>query len=183
MSSLRRTLLLYLLGAIVVMFAIGGFATYRAARQEIDALMEEQAQNPAGRAVQKKLAEAVTRFVHGEAELEKAIATTAKLFSGNNGSIEDMTEEDLLQMEGIVKVNIDRNRLQEGVGAIDFLAESGVFPSKGEARKLIQNGGLSINRQKVTDPQQQLRSEALLHNKFLLVQKGKKNYYLIEAIG
>ncbi|HNP53642.1 MAG TPA: tyrosine--tRNA ligase, partial [Ferruginibacter sp.] len=152
-------------------------------KAEIDALMEEQAQNPAGRAVQKKLAEAVTRFVHGEAELEKAIATTAKLFSGNSGSIEDMTEEDLLQMEGIVKVNIDRNRLQEGVGAIDFLAESGVFPSKGEARKLIQNGGLSINRQKVTDPQQQLRSEALLHNKFLLVQKGKKNYYLIEAIG
>jgi tyrosyl-tRNA synthetase len=152
-------------------------------KEEIDALAAEQAQNPAGRALQKKLAEEVTRFVHGQEELDKAIATTAKLFSGSSGSIEDMTEEDLLQMEGIVKVSIERNRLQAGVGAIDFLAESGVFPSKGEARKLIQNGGLSINRQKVADPQHQLKSDALLHDKFLLVQKGKKNYYLIEAIG
>jgi tyrosyl-tRNA synthetase len=152
-------------------------------KEEINALAEEQAQNPAGRALQKKLAEEVTRFVHGQEELDKAIATTAKLFSGSSGSIEDMTEEDLLQMEGIVKVSIERNRLQAGVGAIDFLAESGVFPSKGEARKLIQNGGLSINRQKVADPQHQLKSDALLHDKFLLVQKGKKNYYLIEAIG
>ncbi|RYZ55450.1 MAG: tyrosine--tRNA ligase, partial [Chitinophagaceae bacterium] len=68
-----------------------------------------------------------------------------------------------------------------GVNVVNLVTETGIFPSKGEARKLIQNGGLSINREKVTDVQLQVDGSHLLHNKYILLQKGKKNYYLVIA--
>ena len=84
-------------------------------------------------------------------------------------------------MEGIVKVSYSKTSLQSGVDVISLVAETGIFPSKGEARKMIQNGGLSINREKVTDQQLQINNSHLLHDKYLLVQRGKKNYYLVIA--
>lgn len=85
-------------------------------------------------------------------------------------------------MEGIVKISFDKAAIAAGVDVISFLANSQIFTSKGEARKMIQNGGLMINRKKVEDLQLSITTALLLHNKYILVQKGKKNYYLVEVV-
>jgi tyrosyl-tRNA synthetase len=121
----------------------------------------------------------VTVFVHGEEEYEKAIETTQKLFAQQNASAESLSAEDLEGMEGIIKVQYAISNLQNGVNVVDLLTGTGIFPSKGEARKMIQNGGVSINREKVSDAQLLVDSSRLLHEKYILLQRGKKNYYLI----
>jgi tyrosyl-tRNA synthetase len=85
-------------------------------------------------------------------------------------------------MEGIVKVHYPLSSLENGVELLNLLTETAIFPSKGEARKMIQNGGVSINREKVSDLQMQVTATQLLHEKYLLVQRGKKNYYLLIAV-
>jgi tyrosyl-tRNA synthetase len=92
-----------------------------------------------------------------------------------------MSLEDLESMEGIVHVSIEKEKLQTGIDAVSFLADTTIFPSKSEARKMIQNGGVSINRQKIPAISEIISEKQLLHNKYLLVQKGKKNYYLVSA--
>jgi tyrosyl-tRNA synthetase len=84
-------------------------------------------------------------------------------------------------MEGIVHIEYSKEKLQTGIDAVSFLAETTIFPSKGEARKMIQNGGISINRIKIATVDEIINDKKLLHKKYLLVQKGKKNYYLINA--
>ena len=148
-------------------------------KETIYSLTEQHRQNPSERILQKNLAKEVTILVHGEAEYDKAIETTAKLFSKQNVGIEEMTAEDLEGMVGIVKLTASKEKLQAGVDVISLTADAGVFPSRGEARKMIQNGGLSINRQKVSDIGEIINTDKLLHGKYLLVQKGKKNYYLL----
>lgn len=147
-------------------------------KDEIGELIARHQQNPAERILQKKLAEEITRFVHGQEELDKAIATTAKLFSAQAVPLEEMSEEDLQSIEGIVKAAISRDKFQ-GIDVISLVTDTSIFPSKGEARKMIQNGGLSINRKKVENPAMAMETSQLLHNKYLLVQKGKKNYFLL----
>ncbi|MDQ3278833.1 MAG: tyrosine--tRNA ligase, partial [Bacteroidota bacterium] len=148
---------------------------------EIDSLIAEHRQDPAKRVVQKRLAQEVTTFVHGEEEYQKAIETTQKLFAQQNASADTLSAEDLEGMQGIVKVQYPATTLHTGVNVVNLVTETGILPSKGEARKLIQNGGLSVNREKVTDVQLQVDSSHLLHGKYILLQKGKKNYYLIIA--
>jgi tyrosyl-tRNA synthetase len=148
---------------------------------EIDALVAEHRQDASKRVLQKRLAQEVTVFVHGEEEYKKAIETTEKLFAQQNASADSLSAEDLEGMQGIIKVPYALGSLQAGVNVVNLVAETGIFPSKGEARKLIQNGGLSINREKVSDAQLQVNSSHLLHDKYILLQKGKKNYYLIIA--
>ena len=92
-----------------------------------------------------------------------------------------MTEQDLHALEGIVKCTYAVNELSQGVDAVRFLAETGILASKGEARKMIQNGGISINRIRVENIQFNVSSKLLLHEKYILVQKGKKNFYLVEV--
>jgi tyrosyl-tRNA synthetase len=92
-----------------------------------------------------------------------------------------MSVNDLESLEGVVKFDYDIKRLEEGVDVVTFLAETGIFPSKGEARKMVQNGGLSINRNKVNEVGTMLKENLLLHQQYILVQKGKKNYYLVKA--
>jgi tyrosyl-tRNA synthetase len=145
----------------------------------IDALIAEHKQDAAKRILQKTLAKEITVFVHGQNEYNKAIETTDKLFANTNATAEDLSEADLNNMEGIVKNSYSADKIKEGVAVIDFLVETGIFPSKGEARKMIQNGGLSINRKKIESTELKVESELLLHNKYLLIQKGKKNYYLV----
>ena len=94
---------------------------------------------------------------------------------------ESLSEEDLQSMEGVVKIDYDLSKVSPGVDIISFLAETNIFPSRGEARKMIQNGGISINRKKVPGQDFSITSNLLLHKKYLLVQKGKKNYYLVKA--
>lgn len=84
-------------------------------------------------------------------------------------------------MEGIVKIDFDAIKINAGVDIVSFLAETGILPSKGEARKMVQGGGISINRKKVEAVEEKLAAAQLLHGKYLLVQKGKKNYYLVKA--
>ena len=143
--------------------------------------MQRHNTNAGARELQKALAKEVTIFVHGEEEYRKAIETTEKLFSNQNAPAESLSVEDLEGMEGVVKFNYEVQKVKTGVDLITFLAESGIFPSKGEARKMVQNGGVSINRNKVSDVAMVLTEDLLLHKKYLLVQKGRKNYYLVQA--
>ena len=131
--------------------------------------------------MQKRLAQEVTVFVHGEEAYQKAIETTQKLFAQQNAPAESLSVEDLEGMEGIVRVSVSKDQLTAGIDVISFLADTGIFPSKGEARKMIQNGGVSINRKKVEDLQFTVTNSILLHDRYLLIQKGKKNYYLVSA--
>ncbi|HJU46444.1 MAG TPA: tyrosine--tRNA ligase [Chitinophagaceae bacterium] len=151
-------------------------------REAIDELIHLHEQNPGLRALQKKLAEEVTVFIHGREEYDKAVGTTNKLFSNQNAPAESLSVEDLEGMEGVVKFDYAAEKISAGIDITTFLAEAGIFPSKGEARKMVQGGGISINRKKVEDAQFTINSSLLLHGKYLLAQKGKKNYYLVKAI-
>jgi tyrosyl-tRNA synthetase len=151
-------------------------------KEEIEALAKEHQADAGRRILQKKLAEELTIFVHGKEEYEKAIETTQKLFSKQNASVETFSVEDLESMEGIIKIDVAKSQLGEGMDVVNFLANTQILSSKGEARKMIQNGGISINRNKVDDVQFKLDASLLLHNQYLLIQKGKKNYYLVKAI-
>ncbi|NDF98333.1 MAG: UDP-2,3-diacylglucosamine diphosphatase [Chitinophagia bacterium] len=104
-----------------------------------------------------------------------------KLFLNQQAPAESLSEEDLASMEGVVHIRFALQDLQQGIDVVSFLAQSGILPSKGEARKLVQGGGISINRKKVESTDWSVGPELLLHGKYLLVQKGKKNYYLAEV--
>ena len=147
---------------------------------EIQELQAKHQLNPSERLIQKTLAKEVTIFIHGQQEYEKAIATTDKLFQ-TSGPVENLSEPDLHALEGIVKSKYKMFDLMQGVDLVRFLAETNILSSKGEARKMIQNGGISINRNKVDNIQFMIGKELLLHGKYILVQKGKKNFYLVEV--
>jgi tyrosyl-tRNA synthetase len=121
----------------------------------------------------------VTSFIHGKEEFEKAAATTEKLFSGQGA---DLTIKDMESIEGVIKSDFSKEKINTGIDVVSFLAESGIFPSKGEARKTVQGGGISINRKKIEDIQLKIDSSLLLFEKYILVQKGRKNYYLVKVI-
>jgi tyrosyl-tRNA synthetase len=148
-------------------------------KEVIDELITEHQCNPSARVLQRKLAEELTIFVHGNEEYNKAIDTTQKLFTQQNASAESLSAEDLQGMEGIINISYDKEKLGKGIDVITLLSETNVFPSKGEARKMIQNGGVSINRHKVPGVTHMVDASQLLHHKYLLIQKGKKNYYLL----
>ncbi len=109
----------------------------------------------------------------------EAVETTEKLFANQSAPAESLSLEDLENMNGVVKMDFSIQKLRAGVDMVSFLAETAIFPSKGEARKMILNGGISVNRQKIEQPQDVLAESMLLHGRYLLVQKGKKNYYLV----
>ena len=150
-------------------------------KTSVDSLIAEHKEDSAKRMLQKKLAEEVTKYVHGENELKKAIETTGKLFANQHAAAEDLTIEELEGMEGIVKINFAKDKISSGIDVVTFLAETKIFPSKGEARKTVQGGGISINRKKIDNFQLSIENSLLLHNKYILVQKGKKNYYLVNC--
>lgn len=151
-------------------------------RDAIEMLIHEHKMNPAERVLQKTLAQEITIFVHGKEEYEKAVETTQKLFANQNAPAESLSIEDLEGMEGIVKSNFSKEKITAGIDIVSFLAETAIFDSKGNARKNIQGGGLSINRKKVEAADFKIDTSLLLHDKYILVQKGKKNYYLVQAI-
>ena len=150
-------------------------------RDEIKHIVTQHKNDPGKRNLQKTLAEKLTVFIHGEEEYTKAVNTTEKLFASQNASAESLSEDDLTGIEGIIKATIAKQDFAAGIDVTTLFTEAGIFPSKGEARKMIQSGGVSINRKKAEDPKLIPVSSMLLHDKFLLVQKGKKNYYLIEV--
>ena len=151
-------------------------------KEEIETIISAHRADPGKRALQKKLAESLTVFVHGNDGYETAITTTEKLFATQNVSVESLSAEDLQNIQGIIKAPVERNAFEKGVDIVALCTDAGIFPSKGEARKMIQSGGVSLNRKKTDDPKLIPSKDMLLHGKYLLIQKGKKNYYLIEVI-
>jgi tyrosyl-tRNA synthetase len=151
-------------------------------KEEIDTIIEEHKKDASKRLLQKTLAKELTLFVHGNDEYEKALETTQKLFDSKNASVDSLSENDLNSIEGIVKAMVDKTTFENGIDVTSLFTDIGIFPSKGEAKKMIMSGGVSINRNKIEDPRLVPDKSMLLHDKFLLVQKGKKNYYLIELL-
>ncbi|MCQ2325613.1 MAG: tyrosine--tRNA ligase, partial [Paludibacteraceae bacterium] len=147
-------------------------------KEEIDALIAEHDEAPHLRVLQKRLAKEVTCMVHSEADYNAAVEAS-NIFFGN-GTIEalkELSEEMFLQvMEGVEQYEVSKAELEAGIAPLDLLAEkTKIFPSKGEARKMIQANGFSMNKAKLTDPQTPITCASLLNNKYLLFQKGKKN--------
>ena len=149
---------------------------------EINAVLDEHKKDAGKRLLQKRLAEEVTTFVHEVAGLAEARATTEKLFANQTASAESLSLEDLEEMEGVVKIDFAKEKMAAGIDLVSFLAETNIFASKGEARKMLQGGGVSINRKKIDNMQLTIDNSLLLHNKYLLIQKGKKNYYLVAIV-
>ncbi|MCW3092537.1 MAG: tyrosyl-tRNA synthetase [Ferruginibacter sp.] len=153
-------------------------------QEEINELIATHTGNEHLRLLQKKLAEEVTCFVHSRADYEFAVKSSGILFNNDTAEIlRQLNEEQLLQvMEGVPAVDFSKTVLQNGVDVVSFLADTNIFPSKGEARKMIQGGGVSINKVKVEAIDYTLREDALLNGKYLLVQRGKKNYNLVKVV-
>ncbi len=153
-------------------------------QDEIAALADEHAGDPGRCPMHKRLAEEVTVMVHGRDAYNAALDASQILFSNNAGEqLRRLDEQTLLDIfEGVPTFEIDAARLEAGIPVLDMLAvETGVFSSKGEARKMIQGNGLSINKDKYTDPNGTITSQHLLNGRYILVQRGKKNYFLIIA--
>jgi len=150
-------------------------------QDQIKTVEEEHTKDPGKRLLQKALAKEITVFVHGIDEFEKAVETTNKFFSNQTAPAESLTIDDLETIEGIVRSDVSKDQLQTGIDVVTLLAETGILPSKGEARKMILGGGISINRKKV-EGILTIDNSMLLHGKYILIQKGKKNYYLIQAV-
>ncbi len=150
-------------------------------KEEIDTLITDHDADRSKGLLQKRLAKEITIFVHGEEEYLKAVATTEKIFANQHAPAESMSVEDLEGLDGIQRISYPADKISAGIDVVSFLAETSIFPSKGEARKTVEGGGVSINRKKVESKETTVDSSLLLHNKYLLVQKGKKNYYLVKA--
>ena len=151
-------------------------------KDEIDALIAEHDAAPHLRVLQKRLAKEVTCMVHSEKDYETAVNATNILFgNATKEALESLDEETFLQVfDGVEQYEISRQELEQGIAPLDLLAEkTQIFPSKGEARKMIQGNGLSMNKQKLTDAQTPITADALINGRFILFQKGKKNYYLV----
>jgi tyrosyl-tRNA synthetase len=148
---------------------------------EVDLLIEQHRKEPHLRLLQNRLAKEVTCMVHSEADYNTAVEASQILFGkGTKEMLEKMDESLFLNVfEGVPAYKISKNELSEGILLTDLLAvKTQIFPSKGEARKMIQAGGLSINKEKIGEDIS-VNSALLLNQKYLLVQKGKKNYYLL----
>jgi len=153
-------------------------------KDEIDRLIAEQHDAPHLRPLQKRLAKEVTVMVHSEDDYALAVEASQILFGGATSDVlKKLDEATLLDIfAGVPVYEIDKTELQSGIKAVDLLAEkTAVFSSKGEMRKLVQAGGVSINKEKLNDFDLPIRADDLLGGKYLLAQRGKKNYFLIVA--
>jgi tyrosyl-tRNA synthetase len=153
-------------------------------QSEIENLELQHDEAPHLRILQKALAEDITLRTHSEIALETAIKTSDFLFgNGSLAFLENLDEKSVLEIfEGVPQFTIGKADLESGIDLASLLAEkTSVFPSKGEVKKTIQGGGLSVNREKVTDILSVLNTANLINNKFIIVQKGKKNYFLLIA--
>lgn len=153
-------------------------------QDEIEATIAEHKQAPHLRVLQKALAKDITLRVHGEAGYNDAVRTTELLFSKDLvDKLSTLSSDIILDMvDDNLKFNVSKAELQAGIPVTELLADkTGIFPSRGEARKMIQGGGVSINMQKVTDPNAVIDAAGLLQNSYLLVQKGKSNKNLLIA--
>lgn len=151
-------------------------------KNEINELTNQHREAPHMRLLQKKLAEQVTILTHGKEELDAAIEASSILFGkGTTETLKRMDEKTFLSVfEGVPRFNVKEDVILKGESIINLLTdEAAVFPSKGELRRLVSGGGLSINKEKVSDLEKAMNKSFLLNNRYILVQKGKKNYFLL----
>jgi tyrosyl-tRNA synthetase len=151
-------------------------------QDEIETLIKEQEAAPHLRPLQKRLAKEVTIMVHSEEDYNAAVEASNILF-GNSTSeaLKQLDEQTLLDVfNGVPQFEVAREDVEAGIKAIElFTDKAAIFPSKGEMRKLVQSGGISVNKEKLTNQDMVIDSSLLLDGKYLLVQRGKKNYYLL----
>lgn len=147
---------------------------------EIKALIAAHETATHQRKLQKELAAEMTIMVHSEADLAFALQASEILFGQSSiDTLRTLNEQQLLEvMDGVKQATGSKAALTEGIDLVSFLADSGIFPSKGEARKMLQAGGISINKEKATAPDFKLTEAHLLNGKYILIQKGKKDYTL-----
>lgn len=153
-------------------------------RQEIEGLIAKHREAPHLRVLQKRLGQEVTVMVHSEEDYQAALEASQILFGkGTEESLRKLSEDDLLAIfEGVPQFSISKTELEAGINILDLLAvKTSVFPSKGEARRMIKGGGVSINKRRIANPDETIATDALLNHKFILIQKGKKNYFLLKA--
>jgi tyrosyl-tRNA synthetase len=153
-------------------------------KEEIESLVAEQNAAPHLRPLQKRLAREITVMVHSQEDYEAAVEASQILFgSSTSEALKKLDEATLLDVfAGVPRFEIPKDVLEKGVKAVDLFVESAtVFPSKGEMRKLVQSGGVSVNKEKLAAPDTLIDTSYLLGKKYLLVQKGKKNYSLLIA--
>ena len=154
-------------------------------KETIDALIAEHRQDPGRRVLQKRLAEEVTTLVHGREDYEMALEASNILFGkATKDSLVKLDEQTLLDVfAGVPQFRISRSLLEgEGIKAVELMAtETQCFPSKGEMRKMVQGGGVSLNKEKLAQFDQPVTAADLIDGRYLLVQKGKKNYFLLIA--
>jgi tyrosyl-tRNA synthetase len=153
-------------------------------KSEIESLEAEHAPAPHTRVLQKALAKEITLRVHGETEYNKAVEASNILFGNATAdAFVQLDEGTFLDIfDGVPQFTVSKVELEQGIAIVDLLAEkTQVFPSKGEARKMLQGGGVSINKGKVEDMNATITTAQLINGKYLIAQKGKKNYYLLIA--
>ncbi len=153
-------------------------------REEVEAMETEQDAAPHLRILQKALAKDITIRVHGEAEYNQAVEASEILFGkGTTETLKHLDEKTLLNVfEGVPQFEISLSDLESGIGLVDFLAEkTAIFPSKGEARRMLKDGGVQLNKEKVGE-ECIVNADFLLNNRYILTQKGKKNYFLVKAV-
>lgn len=154
-------------------------------RSEIEALEAEHDQAPHVRVLQRKLAEELTILVHSREDYEMAVQASEILFgSATHETLRRVDEETLLSVfEGVPQAEVTKDKIDGSLGILDLLvSECGFFASKGELRKLIQSGGVSLNKDKLTDDKYCPTEQDLISGKYILIQRGKKNYFLIRVV-
>ena len=153
-------------------------------REEIEDLVAQQAADPGQRPLQKRLAKEITTMVHSAEDYEAAVEASQILFSNKATEILHKIDEPTLLavFEGVPTFEVSRQEIIDGIKLADLLVDRAqVFPSKGEMRKMAQQGGFAINKEKITDAYAPATVDMLLNDKYIIVQKGKKNYYLLIA--
>ncbi|MEO8086450.1 MAG: tyrosine--tRNA ligase [Bacteroidota bacterium] len=151
-------------------------------KEEIEELEKEHDVAPHQRLLQKCVAKDITTRVHSEKEYLAAVEASEILFGkGTAEALNNLSEGDLLSVfEGVPQVEVDKGKLDAGIGVIEFLSDTtSIFPSRGEAKKMLQGGGVAVNKTKIEDLNRNISGADLLKGKYILIQKGKKNYYLI----
>ena len=151
-------------------------------KEEIEALIAEQDKDPGQRVLQKRLAKELTVMIHSEEDYNMAVEASSILFGkSTKESLLKLDEKTFLEVfDGVPQFNVSRDELAAGIKAIDLCTEkAAIFSSKGEMRKMTQGGGVSVNKEKLAQPDQVITADDLIDGKYLLVQRGKKSYNLI----
>ncbi|KAF5050293.1 Tyrosine--tRNA ligase [anaerobic digester metagenome] len=153
-------------------------------QEEIESLIAQHSQEPHLRLLQKRLAKELTIFIHSEDDYNTAVEASEILFGkGTTETLAKLPESVFLSVfDGVPMTEVAASRIQEGIPAIEFLADVvGAFTSRGEARRMVKDNGVSINKEKITE-EFVVNSALLLNNRYILIQKGKKNFYLVKAV-